>query len=396
MKKGSIFICIFGLFLLCGGLFIGYSKGYFDNLLIDSNSASTSKNTDNDVDTNEDNSSELFGKYYVKAKKVLDKMSIEEKVGQLFLVRYDNNVASDQITSYYPGGYILFAKDFAKHDKNSILQELENNQKISKIPLIFGVDEEGGIVTRVSRYPQFRSEKFKSSQELYAEGGYDLLEASEKEKAELLLSLGLNLNLAPVADVSVDSNDFIYNRTFGKGAEETALYVKNMVGYSRKAGISSCLKHFPGYGNNADTHTGSAYDDRSYDNFVNNDYLPFKSGIDAKVPTILVSHNVVIAIDGDYPASLSAKMINELREKLNFSGVIITDDLAMDAVKSYVEDKNAAVLAVNAGNDMIITSDFETMYQEVLDAVNDGVIKIETIDRAVKRIIAWKYSYKLF
>lgn len=396
MKKKIIFICIGGLFLLCSVFFIGYSKGYFDKLLVDSNYVSTSKNIDNDGNVNEDNNSELFGKYYVKAKKVLDKMSIEEKVGQLFLVRYDNDVASDQITSYYPGGYILFAKDFANHDKNSILQELEDNQKLSKIPLIFGVDEEGGIVTRVSRYPQFRSEKFKSNQELYAEGGYDLLEVSEKEKAELLLSLGLNLNLAPVADVSVDSNDFIYNRTFGKDAEETALYVKNMVGYSRKAGISSCLKHFPGYGNNVDTHTGSAYDDRSYDNFVNNDYLPFESGIEAKVPTILVSHNVVIAIDEDYPASLSAKMINELREKLNFSGVIITDDLAMDAVKSYALDKNAAVLAVNAGNDMIITSDLESMYQEVLSAVNDGAIKIETIDRAVKRIIAWKYSYKLF
>ena len=221
------------------------------------------------------------------------------------------------------------------------------------------------------------------------------MESTEKEKAELLLSLGINLNLAPVADVSVDSNDFIYNRAFGRDATDTALYVKNMVNYSRKAGISSCLKHFPGYGNNVDTHTGRAYDNRNYENFVNNDYLPFKSGIEASVPTILVSHNVVSAIDSNYPASLSSKMIEELREKLNFSGIIITDDLAMGAVESYVSEKSAAVLAINAGNDMIITSDFESMYQEILSAIKSGIIKEETVNIAVKRIIAWKYEYNL-
>lgn len=393
MKRKAIFIGFFGLTLLCGGLLLGYRSGYFSEPLPSSTSKDSGFSTDGDTDI--DNSGELFGRYYVKAQEVLSNMSIEEKVGQLFLVRYDHNTVDNQITNYYPGGYILFAKDFQDHDKDSILQELDNNQKISKIPLVFGVDEEGGIVTRVSRYPQFRSEKFKSPQELYSEGGYELLEATEKEKAELLLSLGLNFNLAPVADVSVDSNDFIYNRTFGKNAEDTAMYIKNMVNYSKKAGISSCLKHFPGYGNNVDTHTGSAYDNRSYENFVNNDYLPFRSGIDAGVPTILVSHNVVSAIDSDYPASLSSNMIKELREKLKFSGVIITDDLAMDAVKNYVENKNAAVLAINAGNDMIITSDFETMYEEVLTAVNSDIIKEETVNKAVRRIIAWKYEYNL-
>lgn len=342
-------------------------------------------------------SMDLFGDYYDKASKVVQKMSIEEKIGQLFLVRYDRNMVESQLQTYYPGGYILFAKDFEGHDKTSILKELTAHQEMSKYPLIFGVDEEGGIVTRVSRYSSFRSERFQSPQEIYQNGGFELLEATEREKAELLTSIGIYLNLAPVADVSVSSDDYIYSRSFGKDAKETSLYIEKMVEVAREMGISSCLKHFPGYGNNVDTHTGSAYDTRSYDTFLESDYLPFIAGIEKEVPTILVSHNVMECVDPVYPASLSFKVVTgELREKLGFSGIIITDDLAMDAISAYVQDGTAAVMAVNAGNDMIITSDLETMYQEVLTAYQEKKIESKTIDQAVKRIIAWKYAYGLF
>lgn len=339
---------------------------------------------------------DLFFDYYQEASEVMEKMSLEEKVGQLFLVRYDVWSAKDQIKNYYPGGYVLFAKDFEDHTKTSIKNELDSNQKLSKIPLTFAVDEEGGYVTRVSRFSQFRNEKFQSNQYYYNLGGYEKLKEIEEEKAKLLLSLGLNMNLAPVADVSTNVNDFIHIRTFGKDAKETSTFISNMVGYAKDSGISSCLKHFPGYGNNVDTHTGSAYDKRSYETFTNSDYLPFISGIKAGVPSIMVSHNVMESVDSTYPASLSKKVITgELRDKLNFSGIVITDDLAMDAVKSYVTDGSAAVLAINAGNDMIITSDFETMFKEVLKAVNDGTIEKETINNAVRRIIAWKHAYQL-
>lgn len=339
---------------------------------------------------------DLFFDYYQKASEVMEKMTLEEKVGQLFLVRYDYWSVKDQIKNYYPGGYVLFAKDFEDHSKYTIKNELDSNQKLSKIPLTFAVDEEGGYVTRVSRFSEFRSEKFQSNQYYYNLGGYDKLKEIEEEKAKLLLSLGLNLNLAPVADVSTNVNDFIHIRTFGKDAKETSTFISNMVSYAKDSGISSCLKHFPGYGNNVDTHTGSAYDKRSYDTFTNSDYLPFISGIKAGVPSIMVSHNIMESVDSSYPASLSKKVITgELRDKLNFSGIVITDDLAMDAVKSYVNDGSAAVLAINAGNDMIITSDFETMYKEVLKAVNDGTIEEVTINNAVRRIIAWKHAYQL-
>lgn len=343
----------------------------------------------------EEETNDIFNEYYNDAAKLMSDMTLEEKVGQLFLVRYDTSTAGKQITNYYAGGFVLFAKDFQNHTKVTIKKEIDAKQGISKIPLALAVDEEGGYVTRVSRFPAFRSERFKSNRVLFETGGYELVESSEKEKAELLLSLGLNLNLAPVADVSTDSNDYINIRTFGREARETSTFISNIVNYNNKYGISSCLKHFPGYGNNVDTHNGIAIDNRSYESFVNNDFLPFKSGIEAGVPTILVSHNIVNSMDSKYPASLSKNVIDELRNTLGFSGVVITDDLAMGAVAKFVDGNTAATLAINAGNDMIITSSFETMYNEVLNNVKSGIIKEETIDKAVKRILAWKYAYKI-
>jgi len=337
----------------------------------------------------------LFKKYYTQAEKLVTKMTTKEKVGQLFLVRY-NQADVEYLNNFYPGGYILFAKDIKNHTKESLKQELKHNQEISKYPLIVGVDEEGGFVTRVSRFKEFRTEKFASPKAYYESGGLELLKTTEAEKANLLTEIGFNLNLAPVADVSTNENDFIYNRSFGYDAKTTANLISQMVTYANNNHINSCLKHFPGYGNNVDTHTGIAIDNRSYDNFVENDFVPFKAGIEAKVPSILVSHNVINSMDSDYPASLSAKVIKELRNTLGFTGIIMTDDLAMDAVSSYVTDKKAATLAINAGNDMIITSDFMGMYNEVLESVENKTISEETLNKAVLRITAWKYYSNLY
>lgn len=378
------------LIVVLGVMVVGLLGFIFTN-----NSNDNSK-VDKDIKVNKNfNDDELFASEYNKAQDKLDDMSLEEKIGQLFLVRYDKNMALSWIKDYYASGYILFAKDFDNHTKESIKKELSLLNENSEIPLVFAVDEEGGYVTRVSRYKAFRNEKFPSPRDVYESSGEDGLESIEKEKGELLLSLGINLNLAPVADVSTDSNDFINNRTFNRNAEETAYLIGHMVDYANDVGISSSLKHFPGYGNNVDTHTGIAIDERSYDNFINNDYLPFETGIKNGVPTILVSHNIIKCIDDEYPATLSKKVISELRDKLNFSDVVITDDLSMGAVSSYVADNSAAVLAINAGNDLIITSDFVNMYNSVITAVKAGKIKMETIDTAVRRILAWKSFYNM-
>ena len=385
MKK--ILIGVVGVLVV--GCLIFIWKDELFGKRVDNNSNNPSNGRENIV------SNDLFGKYYNDAEKIMKDMSLEEKIGQLFLVRYDSNLASSWTKNYHPGGFIMFAKDFNNQTKDSIRKAIDNLQNISKIPLVIAVDEEGGYVTRVSRYTNFRDSKFLSPRSYYENGGEELLEKTEKEKGTLLLNIGVNLNLAPVADVSVNSDDFINIRTFNRDAKETAVLIGKMVNYANEVGISSSLKHFPGYGNNVDTHTGVAIDERSYENFLENDYLPFEEGIKNKVPTILVSHNIINCIDSKYPATLSKKVIDELREKLNFSGIVITDDLAMGAVSSYVEDGNAAVLAVNAGDDLIITSDFVKMYDEVYQAVTDKKIDMKTIDEAVRRNIAWKIAYDM-
>lgn len=385
MKKKLIIPIIILIILLIVGVFL--------LKLYNEEKTTTKKSKQKEETILKDNG--IFKKYYKESEKLVKTMSLEEKVGQIFLVRYRKEDV-DYLSNFYPGGYILFAKDFENHTKDEMKQELDYDMSKNKYPLILGVDEEGGFVTRVSRYPAFRKEKFQSPRFYYEQGGYELLENIEKEKAELLKSIGINLNLAPVVDIPTNETDFIYNRSFSTNRDEVVEFSKKMVDYSINNNINITLKHFPGYGNNIDTHTSVAIDERSYENFLENDYKPFEAGIKAGVPSILVSHNIVKCIDNEYPSSLSKKVISELREKLGFTGIIITDDLAMDAVKEYVEDNRSAVMAVSAGNDMIITSDFITMKNELIDAVKNGELDEKIIDKKVVRIIAWKYYSNLF
>ena len=199
------------------------------------------------------------------------------------------------------------------------------------------------------------------------------------------------MNLAPVCDVSTDAGDFIYARSFGGDAAATSEFVTAAVGAIRDAGVAAVLKHFPGYGNNADTHTGVAIDKRPYETFEESDFLPFEAGIAAGAPFVLVSHNVVECMDAALPASLSPAVHEVLRETLGFDGIVITDDLAMDAVKQYANGE-AAVLAVLAGNDMLITSDYQSDIPAVLAAVADGRIAEREIDAHVLRILRYKQA----
>ena len=336
---------------------------------------------------------QLFSKYLRRADELLAEMSIEEKVAQMFLVRFPETSQLAGIAAAEPGGFILFAKDFQGETPTSVRQKLQNLQDASKINFIFSVDEEGGIVTRVSRYPAFRSERFAAPGELYRQGGIDLIVQDAHEKSALLKSLGINMNLAPVADMPTDEDSFIYDRSLGQEVAETARYVGAVVMAMNEDKMISSMKHFPGYGDNVDTHIGVAIDKRSYDSLAAADFLPFVSGIEAGGPTILVSHNIIEAIDADRPASLSKAVHDILRKQLGFSGVIVTDDLAMGAVQSYAAKGEAAVDAVLAGNDLIITSDFLSQKVEVLNAVEQGAISEELINTAVRRVLAMKIAY---
>ncbi|MBR3704323.1 MAG: beta-hexosaminidase [Oscillospiraceae bacterium] len=338
---------------------------------------------------------------------ILAAMTIEEKVGQLFFVRCPSSAQVEKIQKYHLGGYLLFTRDFQDStgqwlSEEEFLAKAAAWQEASAIPLLIGVDEEGGNVIRACRNPNLFPEKRKSPQTVYRKGGMEAILQDTFDINSRLLTLGINVNFAPVADISVDPNDFIYDRTIGLDARATADYIEAVVAQMNQCrvggqlrSIGSVLKHFPGYGNNIDTHTGIAVDERPYKTFVESDFLPFAAGIRAGAGAVLMSHNIVSCMDSALPASLSANVHRILRQELGFQGVILTDDLAMDAVKSYARDGRAAVLALLAGNSMIVTGDFEKQIDEVLTAVERGEISTQIIDSAVRYVLNWKYDLGL-
>lgn len=342
---------------------------------------------------------------------LLSNMSLEEKVGQMFFCFCPDVGAAEKISQYHPGGCLLLTKDFKDSagewlSAEAFMEKVAALQAASSTPLFIGVDEEGGTVARASRNPNLFPEKFKSPQQVYAKGagsapedewkaGIDQIRADAVEKNVGLRSYGINVNFGPVADVSTDPNDFMYDRAFGQDAEHTAFFVSVLVDEMQHAKVGSVLKHFPGYGNNVDTHTGIAVDERPYEQFVQADFVPFRAGIEAGAGAVLVSHNIVNCMDDTLPASLSPRVHEVLRQELDFDGVVLTDDLAMDAVKAYAEDGSVAVLAVQAGNDMIVTSDFEAQIPLVIEAVHAGTVDQARIDAAVTRVLGWKYDLGL-
>lgn len=330
-----------------------------------------------------------------RVEQLLSELSLEEKVGQMFIARCPQTHAAQQVSRYHLGGYILFARDFENKTKSQVIRDIESYQQAADLPMLIGVDEEGGTVNRISRYPAFRAQPFASPQELYQEGGWNRIVQDTIEKSTLLKELGISLNFAPVCDVSQDPKDYIYPRTFGQNAAQTAVYIRTVVRTMKQQGMGSVLKHFPGYGNNADTHAGMAYDPRPYETFVAQDFLPFQAGIEAGANVVLVSHNVVNCMDPDYPASLSAKVHRVLREELQFAGVILTDDLAMKAIQQFTGHQEAAVIAVQAGNDLLCCTDFETQIPAVIQAVKTGVIPESQIDQSVRRILNMKIALGL-
>lgn len=333
--------------------------------------------------------------------KMIEGMTLEEKVGQLFFVRCPESGAADDIADYHLGGVLLFGRDFKDASGDWLTTEqfaskIAEYQSAADITLFIGCDEEGGTVTRASRNPNMFAQKLQSPQELFASGGMaGLLGTLLTYNLTLKETLGINVNFAPVADVSVDPNDFIYDRAFGQNAASTADYISRVVKVMQTAGIGSVLKHFPGYGNNSDTHTGIAIDERSYESFTEADLLPFIAGIEAGSPFVLVSHNIVTCMDPNYPASLSPAVHDLLRNELGFDGLIITDELSMDAVEAYAEDGSIAVLAIKAGNDMLVTTDYQSQIAQVIAAVQNGEISEGEIDKHVLRVLTVKCSLGL-
>ena len=328
-------------------------------------------------------------------RQMISDMSLEQRVGQLFLARCNAETAIQDIQQYHLGGLVLFGEDFENQSMESMRQTIAGYQDAAEKPLLIAVDEEGGDVTRVSRFSAFRERRFSSLRTRYDLGGLEAVLTEEGEKCLLLSDLGINVNLGPVCDITTEPAAFMYTRSLGQDAQTTADVTAAIVNLMKDYRVGSVLKHFPGYGNNADTHTGIAVDSRPLSDFESQDFLPFSAGIQAGCGGILVGHILVEALDPELPASLSPAVHRYLREELGFSGVIMTDDLVMQAITDQFGAGEAAVMAVLSGNDLLCSTEYAVQYQAVLQAVLDGRIDIDVLNSAVRNVLEWKISLGL-
>ena len=322
-------------------------------------------------------------------REILETMTLEEKVGQLFLARCRKETALDDVRNYQLGGLVLFGRDFDDETLGSMQKRLKAYRAAGNIPLLLAVDEEGGTVVRISSHPVFRGEPFPSPRQAFQSGGLELALSLESEKAYLLHALGLNVNLAPVCDIAMDPGSFLYSRSLGADPITTGQYVSATLERMAEYGVGGVMKHFPGYGENGDTHVTGILDSRSLEELEGKDLIPFRAGIQTGLGAILVSHNRIAALDADAPASLSPAVIGYLRDTLGYDRVVITDDLSMGALEDYTPEE-AAVLAVKAGADLLCSTDFESQLSAVLEAARSGEISQDRLDEAVYRVLSWK------
>ena len=318
-------------------------------------------------------------------------MTLEEKVGQLFWARVPSDHQIEDLKSYHLSGYILFGRDFEGRSIEDIKALTKGYQAAAKIPLLIGSDEEGGTVTRIS---SILETPFQSPMALYHQGGMEAVLSDTKQKAELLKSVGINAGLFPVADLARYHSAFIYDRTIGQDAQTTASYVQQVVEEFKKSKVGSTLKHFPGYGDNGDSHTAIIQDNRSLDELRQADFLPFQAGIDAGTDSVLVSHNILSKID-TVPSSISSKITDLLRKELHFKGVIMTDDFDMAGIADFVNQDEAAFQVIVAGNDLILGSSYQTQIPYLLKKISSGELTEGRIDESVRRILTWKYDLGL-
>nr|WP_143141698.1 glycoside hydrolase family 3 N-terminal domain-containing protein [Enterococcus caccae] len=323
-------------------------------------------------------------------KDLMATMTIEEKVGQLFLARIPIDGQIESIQDNHLGGYLLFGRDVESETPDSLKAKIASYQAASKLPLFIASDEEGGGVTRLSGGNNLVSEAFKSPMDVYQESGLSGIRTDIQKKAEILRSYGIQGGLFPDADVATDPEAFIYDRTLGLDAEKTSEYVETSVKELKKQKVVSTLKHFPGYGDNRDSHIEIVYDNRGLDTLRQIDFLPFKSGILAGADSIMVSHNIVTSIDDTVPASISKPIHEVLRNELGFQGVIMTDDMDMAGLADFISQEEAGLAALIAGNDLILSSSFQSQIPYVIQGIEQGSYTEEALNQSVYRVLKMK------
>lgn len=336
----------------------------------------------------------------------ISEMPLEDKVKGLFIITPEALTGTDIVVragdttkeklGEHPVGGLIYAGQNMK-SAEQLTEMLSNTSTFSKYPLFLAVEEEGGSISRVAK-----AGLADNVGDMKAIGeSLDTAKAKEAGKTigGYLSGYGFNLTFAPVADVAMGDNNIIGDRSFGSNAGDVSTMVAASVEGFTEGGVSSCLKHFPGLGDTQeDTSKGMASSERTLEDFETTDFLSFQAGIDAGVEFVMVSHLSVPNITGDnMPSSLSGKMITEvLRGSLGFGGVVVTDAMNVAAITDYYTSDQAAVMALQAGADMILMpEDYEKAYNGVLEAVNNGTLSEERINESLRRIYRIKYKDKV-
>lgn len=340
---------------------------------------------------------------------LVDGMTLEQKVGQMFFVNVDlldpadgatydyqeiSSTMLDALQKYPVGGVILFSKNIINRKQTKTF--IRNLQDVSEVPLFIGVDEEGGTVTRLGSNPKMKVKDFGDMEKIGAGGDPEKAQEIGDTLGKQLRKLGFNVDFAPVADVYGTKQSGMKERSFSADKEVVAKMVKAEVKAMQKRNVSATLKHFPGIGSSVgDTHLETSYCSKTIRQLRKKDFIPFQEGIDAGADFVMVSHIVLNRVqDKEEPSSVSRLVVHDiLREELGFDGVIITDAFNMKAITNEYTAARAAVAAVEAGVDVVLMPEkLGEAYQGILDAVKGGEISEKTIDRSVKRIIRTKLS----
>ena len=347
---------------------------------------------------------------------VLDikKMSLREKGGQMFFVRPEaldttihwteyqdlpdyklqqvNKTMRDVSKDYPVGGMILYAHNIV--DEAQLGEFIAEIRTLNGSPLL-AIDEEGGRIARIANNENFDVPKYESMAAI-AESG----DPSEAYKAAFTIGsyvkeYGFDIDYAPVADVNTNPENIVIGpRAFSDDPETAAEFVVSYLNGLDSAGVIGTLKHFPGHGDvKTDTHSGYAETNKTWEEMLKCEMIPFKAGIEAGAQMIMTAHIAAPKVTGDdLPATLSSVILQDkLRGELGFKGIIVTDAMDMGAITTQFGNAEAAIKSIQAGVDVVLCSkDFTQVFDAVVNAVEKGDIKETRIDESVKRILELK------
>ena len=342
----------------------------------------------------------------------LASLTLEEKVAQMFVVLPESLTGADNVTTAGQttreafagipvGGLIYMKKNLISPEQ--VKEMLSNTQSYSMerigLPAFLAVDEEGGTVARIGGRREFGTPVIENMSEVGALGDLGRAKEIGVTIGGYLSELGFDLDFAPDADVwSNPQNEVVRYRSFGSDPEIVSDMSQAVLAGLQEYGVYGCLKHFPGHGGTeGDTHAGYACTDKTLEELLACDLVPFQRGIDNGVKFIMVRHISAPNVTGDEtPASLSKVLVTEvLREQMGYDGIVITDALDMGAIAQNYSSGEAAVLSIQAGVDMLLMpKNFSEAYQGVLAAVEDGTISETRIDQSVERILRVKLGMR--